>query len=299
MLPGAFEASAADVLLGHRVRPLADRLTSQWRRGVDVYWREQHRRAAEIAARLAEMEAKADALTPEERGERVWLTAELHGDTVAVPMARALLTEQQEDASLHFLLGRALAEEDDEGALAHLERAVELDPEYTPPACAIAGGLLKRLERDAEADAFWDRAEAYNQMIAEAYAERAVQNLKSTDRFLPHGLDDEALAVLREQVAVPGVKRAYVVRKEMAHLVDKPCFVIAVVPGMRTGLPGNSSQRLVERVLERVRLPGTTIVLTLERSQRSFTRPLRDVPGSEFYRAAGFFASGQPARAAA
>ncbi|MBW3570337.1 MAG: M48 family metallopeptidase [Gemmatimonadetes bacterium] len=284
-MPHAFEQSAAEALLGARVEPLAHRLTHAWRQQVEGYWLDQHRRSRELAARLdalAEKEA-AGTLTREEAGERVWLTAQLHGDRVAVPMARALLDAEHEDATIHYLLGRALADENDLAALPHLERALTLDHEFTPPACAAAADLMARLGREDDSREYVRRIEAYHQRLACAQRERSPQALSPRDRFLPHGLDEEQLAAVREAVAVRGVKAAYLVRREVHHFPELPCFVVALAPGTRVGLPGET-QRLVDRVADEVSLPGTCIVLVLEATQRRFAKPLRAVAGSEVYR---------------
>ena len=194
-IPCAFGTSAADALLGGRVRPLSDLLTREWRDAVRADWLDQHQRAAEIAGKLAALEAKAQPLTPDEASERVWLTADLHGDRVAVPMARALLDQQQEDASIHFLLGRALAAEGDEAALPHLERAMALDHETVIPACAIAAALMDRLRRQDDAAAFRRRRDDHARKLREAQAERDA--VTAADRLLPHGLDEKTVAVLR------------------------------------------------------------------------------------------------------
>lgn len=285
-VPGAYEKSAAEVLLGDRLRPLADRLTSGWRAAVTPYWRQQHQRAVETAKKLAELERKAD-LTPADHRERVWLTAELHGDRVAVPLARALVDAEQEDASIHFLLGRTLAEEGDEGALPHLERAMALEHEFTTPACAIAASLLRRGEREDEARRYVRRLEDYHQMVAEAQRERSTEALRPTDRLLPHGLDGEKLAEVRAQLAAAGVRRAYLVRKHVVTLPENPLFIIALAPRWVGGnlLPGGSSERMVNRVAESVRLPGSWIVLMLEMGNRRFAKPIRAVPGAEVFAA--------------
>jgi Zn-dependent protease with chaperone function len=285
-MPHPFDRSAAQALLGARVEPLAHRLTHAWRKSVEGYWLDQHRGAKQIAARLealAEKEA-AGALTPQETGERVWLTAELHGDMVAVPMARALLDAEHEDASIHLLLGRALAAENDEAALPHLERAITLDHELTTPACAAAAALMERLGRDEDARPYVDRITAYHTMLHHAQRERSHLTLSPRDRFLPHGLNEEQLAGLRQALTRPGVKAAYVVRKEMAHFPEQPCYVVALALETRLGLPGDT-QRQLNRVMAEIALPGTRIILALESAQRRFARPIRAVDGSEVYRA--------------
>jgi Zn-dependent protease with chaperone function len=295
-MPHGFEQSAAQALLGGRVEPLAHRLTHQWRNEVEGFWLDQHRGAKEISAKLdalAEKEA-AGALTREETGQRVWLTAELHGDRVAVPMARALLDAEHEDASIHFLLGRSLAAENDEAALPHLERALTLDHELTPLACATAADLMARLGREDDSREYARRVDAYFKLLNQAERERSHLTLSPRDRFLPHGLDEAQVAGVREAVAIPGVRAAYVVRKDVHHFPEKPCYVVALALGTRLGLPGES-QRLVNRAMEEIQtlqLPGTCIVLTLESTQRRFGRPLREVAASEVYRAPSFWRRG-------
>lgn len=299
-MPEGFEQSAAQALLGRRLEPIAHRLTHEWRNAVEAYWLDQHRRARELSAKLDALAQKeaAGTLTREESGERVWLTAELHGDRVAVPMARALLDAEHEDASIHFLLGRALADENDEAALPHLERAITLDHEFTPPACAAAADLMARLGREDDSREYVRRIEAYNRTLYDAERERDHRSLSPRDRFLPHGLDEEQLAALRQTLAVPGIKAAYVVRKEVHLFPEKPCFVIALALGTSLGLPGET-QRLVNGLVERISLPGTYVIFTLEGSGRRLAKPIRGVEGSEVYRAPSFWRRGgrSPARA--
>jgi Zn-dependent protease with chaperone function len=285
----AVETSAAEVLLGDGAEALTDELGRRWADQVREYWAEQHQRAGEMAEKLAALESRAEPLTREEHSERIWMTAELHGDRVAVPMARAFLDAEQEDASVHFLLGRALADENDTAALPHLERAMSLEHEFTPPGCASAAALLERLGRDAEAAPYHERLDAYRRMMAEAQHERAAQALTTDDRFIPHGLDAEQLAAVREAVGIAGVKRAYVVRKHVQHFPEDPFYVIGIVPagGLRLS---DSSQRLAQAVLDRQALPGSCCVLTIEGDQRKYRRAFRDVHAAEVYRAPSLLA---------
>jgi Zn-dependent protease with chaperone function len=284
-VPAPFEESAADALLGSRVRPLADRLTHEWRAAIGPYWLDQHRRATETAVQLAELEAKAEPLSSDDERERVWLTAELHGDTVAVPLARALVGTEHEDASIHYLLGRALVNDKDEAAFPHLERAISLDVQFTPVACRAAAALSYALGREDDCAAYEQRIRAYHHAVEGAREERGLQALSPGDRFLPHGLDEPALAELREQLAESSIAAAYVVRKQVHHFPDQPCFVVALEPkSLRVGLPGES-QRLVQAVAARISLPGTCMVITLESTQRRLAKPIRAVAGAEVYRA--------------
>jgi Zn-dependent protease with chaperone function len=282
--PPAFRTSAAQALLGPRADALADELGRAWQEDVREHWAHEHQQALQAAEQLSALEAKADSLTEAEEGERVWLTLQLHGAEVAVPMARALLDAGQEDASVHFLLGRSLAGEGDDAALPHLERAVALDHTYTPPACSIAAELLERLGRDEEAGAYHDRWSEYREMMTAAEQERSPAALTPKDVFLPHGLDAGQLAAVRGQLAaIPSIQRAYVVRKQVRHLPEEPLFIVGLVPARRFG---GSRDRLADQVSQQVRLPGASLVLTLGGELKKFRAPLVGVPGSEVFDAA-------------
>lgn len=282
----AFETTAARALLGERVDALADALSERWRDHVRDYWDARHLQAVQSAEQLAQLEAKArsEALTEAERGEHVWLTLEVRGAEVAIPMARALLDADQADASIHMLLGRALGDANDPGALPHLERAMQMDHGYTPPACGLAAGLLERLGRHAEADAYHRRWQEYAVAVEQAQRERSMQALRPDDRFIPHGLDAEQLAEVRRQVSIPGVKRAYVLRKRMQRFPEEPCYIVGLVPA--GGFNRATAPPVVARtVLERLDLPGTVMVLTLDSGQRKYERAFRQVHAAEVFRA--------------
>ncbi|HEU0015390.1 MAG TPA: M48 family metalloprotease [Longimicrobium sp.] len=286
--PAPAGATAAQALLGERAEALAARLGAQWAREAGEAWAHEHERQRQLRGRLAELDARAadGPLPVDEAREHLWLVAELRGDDEALPPALAFLEQHPDDASIHFLAGRVLAERDDEAAVAHLERAMALDYGYTLASCALAAGLMERLGRDTEAIAYHTRQVECAEAVDEAQRERSAEALTHKDRFLPHGLDDAQLAQVRAAIVGRGVKRAYLVRKEVRRFPEEPLFVLAVVPSWSTDVfLGRPSRRLVEGLLRDVPLPGNAIVLALESDNRPFARPLRAVPGSEVYRA--------------
>lgn len=287
--PPAFGASAAEALLGPRAKALADDMSRRWAEHVKEYWAEQHARAAEITEKLAALDTRDEPLSDRERGERIWMTAELHGDPVAVPMARAFLDAGGEDASVHFLLGRALAQENDDAALPHLERAMSMDDEYTMAGCGMAAAMLQRLAREEEAAAYHARWEVHARKLDAANEERRLSALRSDDRFIPHGLDAARVAAVREQLRVPGVKRAYLLRKRMEHFPEHPLYIVGVVPtgGLKLS---DASQRLANALVERIELSGTFFVIVLDSSNRAFERAFRDVHAAEIFRAPSLLA---------
>lgn len=283
--PPPLQTTAAQALLGPRLQALADAFSQRWQSHVAEPWRGKHREALELAQKLAELEARAaeSPLPPAEAGERIWLTAQVHGQEVAIPMARAFLDADQEDASVHFLLGRALAEQDDEGALPHLERAVAMDVSYTIPACFTASALLERLGRDEESAAYHRRAVDYDEKVALANHERSADALTPGDTFLPHGLDDEAAARVRAYLAGFGLKRAYLVRKLVKHFADQPLHVLAVETTWGSDDASARNSERMQRLMNGLPLPAGFIVVRMDSWRSPFRKPIRAIRGAEVY----------------
>lgn len=121
--------------------------------------------------------------------------------------------------------------------------------------------------------------------------ERDARNLSHKDFFLPHGLTVEQAQGLSTHLStVRGLKRALLVRKQVTVLPDTPCWVLAVEPVWKPGeVEGghNPSDKLAERVLGSVSLPGTLIVATLGGESRALEKAIVQVPGAELFSRAG------------
>jgi Zn-dependent protease with chaperone function len=287
-LPPPLETTAAQALLGPRLQTVADGFSRRWQAHVSQPWRSEHQQARELAAKLAELEARAaeSPLPPAEAGERIWLTAQVHGQEIAIPMARAFLDADQEDASVHFLLGRALAEQDDQGALPHLERAVAMDASYTIPACLAASALLHRLGREDESAAYHRRALEWNEKVSQANHERSAEALTPKDVFLPHGLDDEAAARVRAHLAGFALKRAYLVRKYVKHFADEPLHVLAIETNWGSDGASAGNDARLQRLMNGLPLPGAYVVVRMDSWRSPFRKPIRAVRGAEVYSSA-------------
>lgn len=129
--------SGAEAFFGERAAPLADRLGRRWADAVQFNWRKQHDEHLQMAQRLSSLEARVDEqpLPAAEARERILLTVQLHGATVAMPLMRDFVDAGQDDPGVHFMLGRELLQQDDEAGLRHLERAMELDWEAISEGC--------------------------------------------------------------------------------------------------------------------------------------------------------------------
>ena len=145
-IPEAPERSAAEELLGKAFPGLKARLAEMWRFEVAAWWNERYEYATAARKRLAELEDEGV-----ETWERAQLTEELEGGEAALPLYRALVEQDLDDAPASFALGRALLAQGDEAGLVHLDRAMELAPEEAEPVREHAFGFLVRTGRGAEA----------------------------------------------------------------------------------------------------------------------------------------------------
>jgi len=293
-LPAAPGETAATSFFGQHLERIADRLGRRWWDATQFTWSKQHQEHQAMRARLAALEARAASqpLPAVQARERILLTVELHGQTVAMPLMRDFLDAGQHDPAIHFLMGRTLLEEGDEAGLRHLDRAMELDADVTPAACALAAGFLESRGRAEEAHASRQRNEAYLLTLEHARGERSVSSLTDRDRFLPHGLTAEQAAAVAARIAgIHAVSRALLVRKEVMLRADTPCYVLGVET--RPDEIGQlSPEQLTRQLLSAVSLPGTVLLVDLVH-MGWLSRAAGKIPGAEVYR------RGSPARALA
>jgi Zn-dependent protease with chaperone function len=291
---GPARPSGAEAFFGEHAAPLADRLSRRWADTMQYNWRQMHDEHLERTRRLAALEAQhaEQPLPPPQARERILLTMQVHGATVAMPLMRDFLDAEQDDAGVHYLLGQSLLNDGDEAGLRHLERAMTLDRMTTESACEMAAGFLHARGRGGEADAFARRAREHGEVLDRASAERAPERLSPRDRFLPHGLTDQDAQALRTFLStVRGLKRALLARKQVEQFPETPCFVLVVVPVWRPGEvedAPNPSDGLAERLFNSLTMPGTLMVATVvDRSGRRLEKAIEEVPGAELYSRAG------------
>jgi tetratricopeptide (TPR) repeat protein len=152
---------------------------------------------------------------------------ELDGERGAVGALETFLAAHPEHAIAHYRLGRILLREGDGSGLEHLDRAMELDPDSIPPATHAAIGYLRAQGRGADAEAYTRKAWEYSELLGKVDEERRF--LRRKDRLVPAALPAQVITRLRERLAQePWIATAYLVRKEVALLPEKPCYVLGL-----------------------------------------------------------------------
>ncbi len=95
------------------------------------------------------------------------------------------------------------------------------------PGCRAIIEFLEEEERDEEIEPYRRRHDELATKREEAKEERA--SIQLDDRYLPHGLDDETLASILEQLAgFREVTEAWLIRRDVEYYPEKPLFVLGM-----------------------------------------------------------------------
>ncbi len=287
-LAGPAAESAARRFFGELLDGFASRLDGDWREGIAEGWREQHARACEARKSLGELEALAGAgaLPPGESMRRAALVEEVRGDTAALALYREVAAADDNCAEAQHAVGRILLGAGDDRGIAHLEKAMELDPGFIIDACDRIHAYLMARGRENDALVYFDRGERRAELLERAKAER--DSVSPKDTFVPHGLGaDDLDAVTRQLERYPQLRRAYLVRKDVRLFPEFPQYVLGAA--IRFPWYEYVSQRRLNnlhlRIAGELEFPFPAIVINLSREGAgAFRKKMRKVAGAAIYR---------------
>lgn len=219
--------NAADQLLGPLALELSWALSRKWAEGVKAIWVMRHEDAAKERAQLAELQIKEGPLTKEDLLNLAYLTEQFNGVQAALPIYSRAIEEHPKDADAAWLYGNALMKEEKEEAMAHIERAMSLSSAYVEMGCEAAKDFYTRRGQKERVEEFKKRLSSHNDLVHLAQDER--REVVTTDSFGPHELEEETVTGLAEWAgAFPEVKEAYLVQKQVKHMLDCKQYVLAV-----------------------------------------------------------------------
>lgn len=270
---------AADRLLGGALASISEAFDQRWQASIERSWTKRHREVQEGRRELAELEAKGATGAELELGEafrRATLT-EIYGSGAdgALEQFRALHARAPDHPAVCYALGARLLARDDGAGVPLVERAIQLDEDLLAAGAERLRDFHWRGGREAEADAWHRRLVERTELLQAAEKERASVNVR--DKFEPHGLPAEALARLREQLgAIPGLKRAFLLRKRVQHRPERPLFVLGytVRAPLGIGLKKRAAE-VQQRIQEGVAFPGETLFFNVQGENYRFGRKFR------------------------
>lgn len=277
--------TAADFFLGSHAEAAARQLSEEWHKSIAPNWKSRHERTAELSKELAELDQPSTAPpTPAQLWKKALKLVELHDEDAASPVLDQLLALDPRHAGANFFRGRQYLEKDDPRGIAHIETALASDPALTMDGCNVLYGHYGRTGQRDKLRALEDRVDKFQELAAEAQRERA--NVTAKDTFLPPELKPEQIEALQKIFAMEAdVASAAVVRKQVRLFPQNPCFVI----GLRLKSAfwkfrdSGTSQKLVDRVVNQIKLDGNFLVFTDEQNLKSLGKKVFALPGAVVY----------------
>jgi hypothetical protein len=279
-LPGR----AADQLLGQSLAPITEAFDRRWLENILPAWEERHREVQNGRRRLAELDErqrKGTELSVQDAYDRAVLTESIGNDPdTALEQFRALHQREKDSAMLCYSLGVRLVARNDDTGRALVERAMELDEDATVNCCEVLRDYFLRNGRENEARTWQQRLIERAELQEAAYKERNQVMLK--DKFDRHDLPDDILAGFRAQLqAVPGLRKAYLLKKRVRHFLHRPCYVLGYsATGTFRFHSKRRSAEVLARIRETVSFPGETLIISVERDNYRFGRKFRWMRGA-------------------
>lgn len=270
---------AADRLLGPARERLLGAFDERWRTAIQPSWEARYREVQQQRTRLGELDARVEAgeaLDLRDALDRARLT-EIAGKDAegALAQFRAAQAAAPDDPVACYHLGARLAQRNDPACVALLEHCLAADEDATLAVAEQLRDYHWRQGDKAQAEDWHLRLLERHALEAAARAERS--GLEVNDKLDAHGLEPEALADLRAQLAtIPGLRRVYLARKRVKHFPDRPCFVLGFsVTPFYLPYRKKRAQRVMELLQEELRTPGETLLLCVDGSNSRFLHKLR------------------------
>lgn len=211
--PAVAGEPAARLWLGPLLETLRQEFQARWADQVAAPWRERHEQARQDRARLDELRALAEPDAAQQI-ERIHLALRLEPEADQREALAAFNAAHPDHALGLFLEGGARLDHGDDTGLALLERAIDIDPEATKPACERAFGFLGERRDKAAADRWAERWRERDAL--ETARARQLEQFDASHALEPHGLDAETLAALKARLgpqALEHVAAAWLARR--------------------------------------------------------------------------------------
>lgn len=270
------ENEAADNLLGSAKERIATHFDQGWQQNIEAAWQQRHQEICQNRLQLEELNRKwavGETLSVQESYDRALLTESIAEQAEeALAQLQALHERVPDDSVVRLALGARLLGREDESGAAHVMAAMQLDESLTTRACELLRDHHWRNDRQDEAHAWHNRM--VERIALEQGAEQERNTIRTTDKFEPHGLADAPLDDLRQQLqAIPGLRKAYLVRKQVQHLAHRPCYVLGYRVKKWWQLHSKAKvAEVLQQIQASVNFPGETMIINVEGENYRFGR---------------------------
>ncbi len=272
--------SAADAYFGDSYRALVGSVGDLWCSQVHEHWRAQHQLFQKKREQLGVLEARRRerALTPDEAFAYADISEDLSPDDDALPLFRAALELHPEHKPTRFSVARLLLARNDESGVPLMRPFTEDDDlDLRGASASVLLDYHERNDHSAELAGYLELMRKTRSALAEREEQQTL--LRTTDTFVPHGVEREPLAKLSEDLALfPEVRRAYLVRKHLEG-AELPWLVLALDTRFKPFARDEDKAGLPQRVVDAVELHGRITVIAFA-DNKAFKKPIISVAGA-------------------
>jgi hypothetical protein len=262
----------------------------EWRKALTGSFHESWEKVRQAKAKEEELRAKqAEGPLTDDEALALAINVEWRSDDEALSMLRTLAEQRPENGWVRFHLARILLRMRRPEGLPLADSLVSGPAELARAACVI---VLQHLDLtdpgNANRPGYEKRLQEVNDFLQNANAERQV--LMESDVLLPHELDEPTIAKLQSLCAeYPDLEAAYVVRKQVRHRTESPCFIVGLLPkrspyASPRWYRGDSQEgaELLEMV-KWIEVPGSFLAVVLTGPHKIWLKRMTAVPGAEVY----------------
>lgn len=286
-LPATMKVSAAREVLGTALDKFIEHFNQIWYDRMATPWRQKYAQVQESLATLKKLESKSkeDKLNTEESWQRIQLTLEFKGDSVALPLLKELLDIDDDDVSANYLMGQVLLNQQNKSGIKYIEKAMAKDIHIVVDGCQIIYSFLMQQNDTSTAKLYKQRAEKYYDKMLKAGQER--EYIQTSDKFQPHGLSQAQLNSFCQQLSrYTEIKTVYLVQKTVEHFPEKPLYILGVM--RKVGFWGEVDTRpknsyLLKQLSDEIEFHHNIFFLMLTGEHANFEKPLRKVPDALIY----------------
>lgn len=284
-LLGPQDVSALTHYLGLHAEEVRAQLDRQWLELVGEQWRLRHFEMTVARKRCQQLSDKSagEILSQDELWEYACQLEVLERENAAVPILQRLLAAHPTHASGNFALGRLLLARGEQEGIKYLEAAMAVDRNALIPGYRLVAKFLERRGRPEESLRY-ERL-AREQQITANDADNERKRVSPQDLFLPHNLPGEITASIERQLAaLPGVKAAFFVQKQVREMPEVPCYVLFVFPRYRwyEWRHDDKDEALLGLLAQEVKLPTGTYVYVVGQGEcRRWRKALHTLPEAQ------------------
>ena len=273
--------TAAEQLFGPKLTELLAEFNAGWRERIGARWQERHEYVQQAQKKLSAWDAKAAEQLPDaELFEYASLIEEFRDAERALALYQALIARNARHAGGVYAVGRMRLAKADEGGVAYLHRAMEIDHNAIKPACELLFNYYRTKGNDAKTEEYRRRWNEQDALYAAARLER--EQLLPSDNFVLHDVPAAELPALVDQLrAHRKVRRAQLVRKELKYFPESPLYVLAIKPRGFISDP----QRLAQKLANELKISSSVVVYVFGPS-RKLNRRINKVKGACIYKRA-------------